>query len=475
MTTAIEHKKEIVQYLIERDVLVTPEILYRIDDSTNKEAIYNELQNGKKIGNVNVLFSYEKEPTKRTVQDFVAYFNQRYKALERILHSRQELRGLTSIARINQKKDRELVSIIGMVEDKQNTKNDNIILTIEDPTDTIKVIITKENEHFATAKDIVYDEVIGVVGYSGNGIIFANNIILPDIPITQETKKSEDEAYFALISDVHVGSSNFLEEEYKNFIQWTRGEYGTDEQRRIARKLHYIFIVGDLVDGVGIYPGMEADLNISDIYTQCNKFVELTQHIPSHIRVIICPGNHDPVRLSEPQPKLPNRFSKVLEKLPNTTFVSNPALINIHHSEQFSGFKVLLYHGYSYDHYGDVVESIRTSGKHMSDRTSAIMQFLLRRRHVAPSQTSTLYIPDPQQDPLVITEVPDFFLSGHIHKSTIANYRGVTIISGSCWQSKTSFQEKVGHEPDPCKVPIINLQTRKITILDFSKINTPTP
>ena len=105
----------------------------------------------------------------------------------------------------------------------------------------------------------------------------------------------------------------------------------------------------------------------------------------------------------------------------------------------------------------------------MSDRADQIMKFLLRRRHLAPSHSSTLYIPDKEKDELVIEQIPDFFIGGHTHKAIVSNYRGVNIITGSCWQSKTGYQEKLGNEPDPCKVPIINLQTRKISIIDFSQ------
>jgi DNA polymerase II small subunit/DNA polymerase delta subunit B len=96
------------------------------------------------------------------------------------------------------------------------------------------------------------------------------------------------------------------------------------------------------------------------------------------------------------------------------------------------------------------------------------MRFLLQRRHLAPRYDTTQFIVDPTQDALVIDRVPDFFLAGHEHKSSQSTYRGVTLISGSCWQSKTALQEKLGHTPDPCRVPIINCQTRDVSILDFS-------
>ena len=91
----------------------------------------------------------------------------------------------------------------------------------------------------------------------------------------------------------------------------------------------------------------------------------------------------------------------------------------------------------------------------------------MKRRHLAPTHTSTLYLPDVNQDPLVIDRVPDFFATGHLHKSIASNYRNVTLICGSCWQSKTAFQERVGHNPQPSRVPIVNLKTRDVKILRF--------
>ena len=95
------------------------------------------------------------------------------------------------------------------------------------------------------------------------------------------------------------------------------------------------------------------------------------------------------------------------------------------------------------------------------------MKFLLKRRHLAPTHSSTLHMPDANQDALVIDRVPDFFVAGHIHKSSVSSYRNIRMICGSCWQSKTPFQEKVGHHPEPCRVPIVNLQTRNVKILKF--------
>ncbi|MEE9525888.1 MAG: DNA-directed DNA polymerase II small subunit [Candidatus Woesearchaeota archaeon] len=417
---------------------------------------------------VNIVFSYKEESKKRNIQDFVAYFNARYRALEAILRNRQELQHLTSIARLKNKRDKETVSIIGMVRDKKTTSKGGMMLTVEDPTGWIKVYINNNKpELFNPAKDIVLDEVIGIIGVNGERIVFANNIIWPDVPLNKELKKSPDEAYAVFLSDLHVGSDNFLPTEFNQFLEWINGNVGSEEQREIAKTVRYVFIVGDLVDGMGIYPGQEDELTIKDIKEQYKECANLLKKIPSHIKLIICPGNHDAMRIAEPQPELYKDFAENIWELPNATMVSNPAILNIHSSEGFPGFDVLMYHGYSFDHFVANVDSIRNQGGY--DRADLIMQFLLQKRHLAPTHTSTLYIPDVKQDSLVIEKLPDIFLTGHIHKSTIKNYRNITLVCGSCWQAKTPFQEKVGHNPEPARVPVLNLQTRNFKLLKFGK------
>jgi DNA polymerase II small subunit len=167
--------------------------------------------------------------------------------------------------------------------------------------------------------------------------------------------------------------------------------------------------------------------------------------------------------MSEPQPMLDKEYAKAIYDLPNVFIVSNPGIVRIHKSEKFSGFDVLLYHGYSFDYFIREVESIRNNGGY--DRADLMMKFLLQRRHLAPTHGSTLYI--PSEDNLIIKQIPDFFVTGHIHKVSISNYKTVTTICGSCWQRKTAFQEKVGHHPEPGKVPIVNLRTRAIKVLNF--------
>jgi DNA polymerase II small subunit len=412
-----------------------------------------------------ILTSCKNETKKYEVKDFTKIFVSRYKFIEGILRNRQELTNILSINKILDKKERETVSLIGIVSEINQTRAGNIILNLEDLTGQIKILIRKDKtELYKYAKDIVFDEVIGITGVSGKDIVFAENIIWPEIPADRKLKKYSEEIYALFLSDIHVGSTNFLTDEFNKFLNWINGEVGNTQQKEIAKKVKYIFIAGDIVDGVGIYPNQDKELTIKDIYQQYQVVSDLLKKIPLHIQIIICPGNHDSLILAEPQPVFNIKYVQPLLQLPNVTLVNNPALINVCRTDNFSGFDVLLYHGYSFDYYVNNVDSLRSSGGY--NRADLIMKFLLKKRHLAPSFTSTPYFPTPE-DFLLIKKIPDFFITGHIHYAIAANHRNVTMISGSCWQSKTSFQEKVGHEPQPARVPIVNLKTREIKILKF--------
>ena len=102
--------------------------------------------------------------------------------------------------------------------------------------------------------------------------------------------------------------------------------------------------------------------------------------------------------------RLSKYFAAAIWQLKNLTLVNNPALINIHSTETFPEFEVLISHGYSLLNYVCHVESIKGI-----DRSYLIMKFLLKRRHLAPIHSSTLNIPYASSNALVISKLIDFF------------------------------------------------------------------
>jgi len=226
-----------------------------------------------------------------------------------------------------------------------------------------------------------------------------------------------------------------------------------------------LFIVGDLIAGVGVYPNQEKDLEIKDIEGQYAKAAELFGKIRKDIKLIILPGNHDCVRLMEPQPILDEKYAWPLFDLKNAVFTSNPSMVNIGSTKDFSGFDVLTYHGFSYYYYGNTIQKL-ISQNAIVESPDKIMAYLLQNRHLAPTHASIQYYP-AEKDPLLIRKVPDIFVSGHTHKGAASYYNNILVLSSTCWEHLTAFQEKVGNKPDFCKVPMFNLKTRNVKILDF--------
>ncbi|MFA4887368.1 MAG: metallophosphoesterase [Candidatus Nanoarchaeia archaeon] len=424
------------------------------------------IKNESKEGTVTIIKSYTEEGAKRDVQDFVSHFKARYESIKKILLARPELQNSISISRAAKKAEREQVSIIGMISEKRETKKGNIMLHLEDPSGIIKVVLSKSKpETFELAQDLVLDEVIGITGSTGDNIIFANTIYFPDIPLNHELKKAPDEAYAVFVSDIHFGLNLFLEQDFLKFIEWLKGDYGTEHQREMAKKVKYLFVVGDIVEGIGIYPGQEQDLTQPDIYGQYEIATKYFKMVPEHIKIIICGGNHDAMRIAEPQPIFDPKICKGFYEIHNMIMVSNPAVVNIHSSDGFPGFNVLMYHGFSLPFYGDNIQSIRQKGG--MDRCDLILKFYLQRRHLAPTHGSNLYMPDPKEDPLVIDIVPDIIATGHIHRIVAGNYRNVTFLNSSCWANQSDDQARRGIVPNPAKIPVINLKTREIKIMNF--------
>ena len=84
-----------------------------------------------KEGVVTIVSSFTAKEVNKEIQDFVSYFNERYKTLERLLRGRQELDNVTVVKRALQKEEREPVAVIGLVKKIEETKNNNIIIALE--------------------------------------------------------------------------------------------------------------------------------------------------------------------------------------------------------------------------------------------------------------------------------------------------------------------------------------------------------
>ncbi len=383
------------------------------------------------------------------VENFLKLFNSRYEKEGKWLKNRNELRNLTSIVNLKRSKTREEASLIGLVSSSRETTNGHLMLQVEDPTGYINVLVPKNSLIRKKAEDIVSDEVIGIRGSTGREILFAREVIFPDVP-QMNWPKGNSVAVF--ISDLHVGSKEFLEDVFQNFINWISGS------DPLARRVKYLFIAGDIVDGVGIYKNQQKDLNIPDINKQYEKAARLLSQIPTRITVFVSPGNHDATRESEPQPTIPREFAHDLYTVPNIVMTSSPSYINV------EGIEVLMYHGTSLDSMIATIPQLRASGY---DQPQKAMIHQLKKRHLMPIYSEkTRTFPD-REDHLVLFKPPNIFHSGHVHSLGIANYRGIRVINSSTFQARTAFQVKMGHHPEPGKVPYVDFANGTVGILDF--------
>jgi DNA polymerase II small subunit len=390
------------------------------------------------------------------VADFVGNFRSRYQYIQKMLMNRPQLKSLISINKISQ--DRQSLSIIGIVSEKRITKNKNMIIKFEDLTGEIQGIVKADNKELhSIANELQLDDVVGVRASGNRDLLFIHDIIFPDAYLPEKIS-FKDEVCVAFLSDVHTGSDRHLQKSFERFLEWINSNHET------ARKIKYLFFTGDNVDGVGIFPGQETFLKLKSMKEQYSLLASYLRKIPKHITIFMCPGQHDAVRVAEPQPLIDKRYAPELYEIENLVLVTNPTLVKLFN--RGNEFKILMYHGASIHTFINEIQELREMKAHRSPAKA--VRHMLKRRHLAPTHSTVNYIPNIESDPLIIKEVPDVLCTGEVHRLDIDNYNGVLIITGSCWQAQTNFEEKVGNIPDPAKVPVLNLKTREFKVFDFT-------
>ena len=387
-----------------------------------------------------------KSYTSGEIGNLIEYFQNRYKKLSGILEKRPELRTWQKINEITE--NQTDLNLIVMITDIRSTKNGHYLIEVEDDTGSMPILVSKDNDELIrAARNLMRDEVIGVIaqkraGQSENQLAICQNLIDPDVP-----RKDRKEVDFGTVftSDIHIGSSTFLEDAFVRFTKWLNGDYGSEEQREMANNVKYMIIGGDIVDGIGVYPNQDKELAIKDITAQYDEAARLVGDIRSDIKIIITPGNHDASRVAEPQPAVPEKYAKSLYKLNNVEFLSNPSTVSL------DGLEVLIYHGRGID------DMVMGSNDFSHERNDLVMKEFLRKRHLAPLYGERTPLASELEDHLVIDSVPDVLHTGHVHINTYANYKGIHCINSGTFQTQTEFQKIYNIVPTPAEVPIIDV------------------
>ncbi|VVB70809.1 DNA polymerase II small subunit [uncultured archaeon] len=381
------------------------------------------------------------------LKEFVQYFKDRLLKLRKIIQGNLFQQGLITVQNSKEFLDRREVVIAGLVNSKSTTKNGNIRIELEDETSKITCIVSKDSEAFKKTDELVEDEVIGLRGGISNSLFIVKEIIYPEVPMrTWQALQDEDE-YVAFLSDLHFGSKYCLKNKLKTAIEFLNGNI----QEEIGKKIKTVLICGDVVDGIGIFPEQEKELEEKNIYNQFKEFEDFVLQINEDKRIVIIPGNHDPVRLAEPQPTIPVKFLPNLANRKNVVMGTNPCTVEI------KGKKILMYHGRSLFSISTQIPKIQEPFKN----PDKIAEIWLRKRHLNPIYGFNPIVPEPE-DELVIKDLPDVIHFGDIHHNAASVYRGIRIINSGTFQDTTELQKKGGLVPTPGIIPILNLKNGSI-------------
>lgn len=398
--------------------------------------------------------------------DYVKLFQSRYNKLLKILGMRpgsNRIRKIHSIKHEYNKKrtvstsvhendiirsrESQAILVAGLLMSRKQSKK-VMEIVIDDMSGALSVR-TADDDLREQVSRLVLDQMVMVEISSGRKAgqnFMIKSITSPDIP-DRVSNRSVSNSYLVLISDLHVGSKYFMETEFLRLVNWLSSE---DE---IARKVKFLCIAGDIIDGIGIFPNQDKEVNEFDSKKQFLYAMNLLYQIPKGIEIFIIPGNHDIGRRALPQVSL---SSFVDTSHDNFHMLGNPSLI------QLNGVKILMFHGQSLD---DVIATV--PGLSYSNPIDA-MKILLKARHLSPLYGYRTPIAPEKEDMLVINDVPDIFHVGHIHIIGVERYKGTLLVNSGAWQSQTKYQQTMGIIPTPGIAILIDLSTLRPFQKDFT-------
>ena len=400
------------------------------------------------------------------VEGYTSLFRSRFDKSLKILTNRPDSKRIKKIAsikqflnqsRINPKSQskenlEESLFIAGLIMEKKIKKN-SYNLAIDDQSGLLEAFAYDEDLK-KQISSLILDQMVMIELENNpkrkNHVI--KKIFSLDVP-DRIPNRSHSEAYSVLISDLHIGSKFFMEDEFQMFLNWLNGK---EENKDIVSKIKYICICGDLIDGIGIFPHQDRELLEKDSFSQMEHATNLLAKIPKHIQVFMIPGNHDLGRRALPQPAIPRKYADKIYSLSNITMLGNPCMINM------DGVKTLMFHGQSLD------DTIATIPGLSYSKPAEAMKILLKSRHLSPIYGQRTPIAPELEDMMVIEDVPDIFHSGHVHVIDVDSYKGTLVVNSGAWQTQTPFQRAMGITPTPGIAIVVNLATLRPYQINFA-------
>ncbi len=230
--------------------------------------------------NITILRNLESKPVPDKAHQ-LSFYTSKYEKMKNIIMQRLQKKFI-SINKL--RADRSEVFVIGIIKEKREEENKNII-DIEDMTGTISVI-------FQQPAECELDDVAAIHAVSGGNVLFGKKIIYPDMPLRTPATGTGKACF---VSDLHMDivPKRILEQ----FLRWL------DEN-----EIRFLFVAGDV-----------CDKSMLEILSQNRK-------------TFVIPGNAD---TNEEYPYLPMAF-----KSENIISMSNPAMVFL------NGLKILMIHDF---------------------------------------------------------------------------------------------------------------------------------
>lgn len=295
-----------------------------------------------------------------------------------------------------------LLNLMSLGKITQKIRNFSVIGMVKDKDNGEKTAIIEDptgelkisfnEKNLKDFNEIVLDEVLGAI-CEKRGIVKAKKIVWPDVPLRKNVNKTKQDVFCLFLSDLHINDKKANKNSYEKFLNWVNKTKYTS---------FYIFVLGD-------------------ISSEKKDITDFFYNLPKNAFKVFVKGEIDP----------------------DTTIwdliLPNPSFIRVENN-----ILALLCHGEFLTNYTDVWKGFTPA---------TVMQTLLKKRHINPTFRANTKI--YENDPFLVDIVPDIFVSGHTHKPSLLNYKGVSIMTTGSFITTPIFW-------------LVNLRTRETIKLDFT-------
>ncbi|MFX0170631.1 MAG: metallophosphoesterase [Candidatus Hodarchaeota archaeon] len=357
--------------------------------------------------------------------------------------------------------------VIGMVQETRVLHTNKFVIQLEDPENeiTTNCVMVQDSTSFPEYRNIIRDTVIGISGvlpkdYREGAItaFWGRDIIRPSfVPI--EFRPTQNAHKILFLADFHYGSKFFSRSTFAKLIKFLTLINLKPNTENIASQIDMIFILGDLIDGVGRFSNQKDKILFHSLRAQYSGLAKLIAEIPSSIEIIIIPGEHDATQVALPQPAIDKKSAQDLLALSNVKSHGNPLRLSIDET------KILIFHGQGND------TLFRKNVKSKLFNPILGMQNILEYRHICPEYGSSIPLAPFNKDYLVINDIPNIFVIGHFHKAQFQEYKGVKLISCGTFQQRQHETELSPEEEVSLGVfPILDTANGSVELFDLRSI-----